>query len=61
MTPGNFTVWGGVIGLLVAIAVLVGGLVGFLLAIVLGGAGLAIGAHFDGIIDLTALRRRDRS
>ena len=36
MTPGNFTVWGGVIGLLVAIAVVVGGLVGFLLAIVLG-------------------------
>ena len=61
MTPGNFTVWGGVIGLLVAIAVVVGGLVGFLLAIVLGTAGAAVGAHFVGLIDLTALRRRDRS
>ncbi|CAM3753900.1 MULTISPECIES: DUF2273 domain-containing protein [Tsukamurella] len=57
----NFTVWGAVIGLLLAIAAVSGGLVGFLLAIVLGGAGLAIGAHFDGLIDLTALRRRDRS
>ncbi|ADG80637.1 hypothetical protein TPAU25S_03810 [Tsukamurella paurometabola] len=57
----NFTVWGVVIGLLLAIAAVSGGLVGFLLAIVLGGAGLAIGAHFDGLIDLTALRRRDRS
>lgn len=61
MTPGNFTVWGGVLGLLLAIAVLVGGLLGFLLALVLGAAGLAVGAHFDGLIDLTALRRRDRS
>lgn len=61
MTPGHFTLWGAVIGLLLAIAAATGGLVGFLLAIILGAVGLAVGAHFDGIIDLTALRRRDRS
>ncbi|ADG76935.1 hypothetical protein TPAU25S_03388 [Tsukamurella paurometabola] len=61
MTPGNFTVWGTVIGLLVAIAIVTGGIVGFLLAVVFGAAGLAIGAHFDGLIDLTALRKSGRS
>ncbi|GAB3130732.1 hypothetical protein GCM10027289_15960 [Tsukamurella serpentis] len=57
MTPGNFTVWGVVIGLLLAIVIVAGGLLGFLLALVLGAIGLAVGAHFDGLIDLTALRR----
>ncbi|EHM22311.1 hypothetical protein MA5S0422_1211 [Mycobacteroides abscessus 5S-0422] len=48
-------------GLLLAIAVVTGGLIGFLLAVVLAGAGGALGAHLDGTIDLTALGRRDRS
>lgn len=61
MTQGNFTVWGAVIGLLLTIAIVTGGLIGFLLALVLGAAGLAVGAHFDGLIDLSALRRGGRS
>lgn len=48
-------------GLLLAIAAATGGLIGFLLALILGGAGAAIGAHLDGTIDLTALGRRPRS
>ena len=61
MKPGNFTAWGAVIGLLVAIAIVAGGIVGFLLAIILGAVGIAVGAHFDGIVDLTALRKSGRS
>lgn len=48
-------------GLLLALAVTTGGFLGFLLAIVLGGAGLAVGAHVDGRLDLGAIlggRRR---
>ncbi|WP_066897425.1 hypothetical protein [Mycolicibacterium houstonense] len=48
-------------GLLLAIAAAAGGLIGFLLALILGGAGAAIGAHLDGTVDLTALGRRPRS
>ncbi|CDP82207.1 MULTISPECIES: hypothetical protein [Mycolicibacterium] len=48
-------------GLLLAIAAATGGLIGFLLALILGGAGAAVGAHLDGTIDLTALGRRPRS
>ncbi|TWS20673.1 DUF2273 domain-containing protein [Tsukamurella asaccharolytica] len=61
MSVGNYTVWGIVIGLLVAIAIVTGGVVGFLLAIVLGAVGFALGAHFDGLVDLTALRKNGRS
>jgi uncharacterized membrane protein len=42
-------------GLLLALAVTTGGFLGFLLAIVLGGTGLAVGAHVDGRIDLGAI------
>ncbi|MFV1358556.1 hypothetical protein [Mycolicibacterium fortuitum] len=48
-------------GLLLAIAAATGGLIGFLLALILGGAGAAVGAHLDGTVDLTALGRRPRS
>jgi uncharacterized membrane protein len=47
-------------GLLLAIATVTGGLIGFLLAVVFAGAGLAVGLHLDGTIDLTALLRRNR-
>ncbi|MGB3673256.1 MAG: hypothetical protein WA988_02325 [Candidatus Nanopelagicales bacterium] len=44
-------------GLLLAIAGITGGFGGFLFAVVLGGVGLAVGAHRDGSIDLGALLR----
>jgi len=51
-----------VAGLLLGIAAAVGGFGAFLLALALGAVGYALGGHFDGEIDLTALlggRRRD--
>lgn len=57
----KYVVVGLFVGLLLAIAAATGGLIGFLLALVLGGSGAAIGARFDGTIDLTALGRRPRS
>jgi uncharacterized membrane protein len=57
----NYVTAGLLAGLLLALAVTTGGFLGFLLAIVLGGAGLAVGAHLDGRIDLGAVlggRRR---
>ncbi|WP_019202845.1 hypothetical protein [Tsukamurella sp. 1534] len=57
----RFTVVGAVLGLLLTIAIVAGGLTGFLLAVILGGAGAAIGAHYDGLVDLSALGRRVRS
>jgi uncharacterized membrane protein len=57
----NATITGLLAGLLLTLAVTTGGLLGLLLAIVLGGLGLAVGAHLDGRIDLGALmagRRR---
>lgn len=48
---GNYAVIGLFAGLLLAIAVVTGGLIGFLLAVVLAGAGGALGAHLDGTID----------
>ncbi|WP_370288333.1 DUF2273 domain-containing protein [Nocardioides sp.] len=47
-------------GLLLAIAVATGGFLGLLLGIVLGGAGYAVGAHFDGQLDLGELLRGRR-
>lgn len=48
-------------GLLLGIAAAAGGFVGFLIALVLGVIGYAIGGHYDGELDLSALlgRRRD--
>lgn len=48
-------------GLLLSLAAVTGGLLGILLALVLGGIGLAVGAHYDGSFDLsTVLRGRNR-
>lgn len=44
-------------GLLLAIAGAAGGFGGFLFAVALGAIGLAIGAHRDGTVDLSALLR----
>ncbi len=58
---GSMTTTGLLVGLLLTLAITTGGLVGFLLALVLGGIGVAVGAHLDGRIDLGALlggRRR---
>lgn len=48
-------------GLLLGVAAAAGGFVGFLVALVLGVVGYAVGGHYDGEIDLSALagRRRD--
>lgn len=57
----SMTTTGLLVGLLLTLAITTGGVVGLLLAIVLGGAGLAVGAHVEGRIDLGALlggRRR---
>ncbi|HEV6951882.1 MAG TPA: DUF2273 domain-containing protein [Promicromonospora sp.] len=57
----NLTVVGLLTGLLLTLAVTTGGFLGLLLAVVLGAAGLAVGAHLDGKLDLGALlngRRR---
>lgn len=47
-------------GLLLAIAAAVGGFGAFIIALVLGAAGYAIGGHFDGELDLSALLGRRR-
>ncbi len=47
-------------GLLLAVAVAAGGFTGFLLALVLGGAGLVIGAQIDGRVDVGDLLRGGR-
>jgi uncharacterized membrane protein len=47
-------------GLLLAIAIAVGGFSAFLGAVVLGGLGLAAGAHLDGDVDLTSVLRGRR-
>lgn len=44
-------------GILLAIAATTGGVLGFVVAVVLGGIGLAVGAHYDGDIDITAVWR----
>ncbi len=48
-------------GLLLGVAGAAGGFVGFLVALVLGVVGYAVGGHYDGELDLSALvgRRRD--
>lgn len=53
----NNTVIGLVTGLLLALAGIIGGFGGFVFAVMLGGLGLAIGAHRDGHVDLGALLR----
>ena len=55
------TIAGLLAGLLLTLAITTGGFLGLLLALVLGTAGLAVGAHLDGRLDLGALtsgRRR---
>ncbi|MDV7135254.1 DUF2273 domain-containing protein [Williamsia muralis] len=48
-------------GLLLAVAAITGGFGGFVIGVLLGGIGLALGLHRDGVVDLGALlRRRDR-
>lgn len=51
----NISVVGLFSGLLLAIAASTGGWLGFLLAVVFGVLGLAIGAHLEGQLDLSAL------
>ncbi len=46
-----------IVGLLLAIAAVIGGFPGFLLAVVLGVIGYVVGASRDGEIDLNALLR----
>ena len=53
----NNTVIGLITGLLLALAGIIGGFGGFVFAVMLGGIGLAIGAHRDGHVDLGALLR----
>ncbi len=53
----NNAVLGLFVGILLAIAGVIGGFGGFLFAVVLGGIGFAIGAHRDGTLDLGALLR----
>lgn len=53
----TYTFVGLLTGLLLALAGIVGGFSGFVLALFLGAIGLAIGAHFDGRLDLTTLLR----
>lgn len=51
------TAVGLIVGLLLAIAGILGGFSGFVFAVLLGGAGMAVGAHRDGHLDLGALLR----
>ncbi|MBY6411750.1 DUF2273 domain-containing protein [Rhodococcus sp. BP-252] len=53
----NYTIVGLLTGLLLALAGIVGGFSGFVLALFLGAVGVAVGAHFDGRLDLTSLLR----
>lgn len=53
----NAAAIGLIAGLLLVLAATTGGFTGFLFALVLGTAGLIIGAHLDGSIDLTSILR----
>lgn len=53
----TYTFVGLLTGLLLALAGIIGGFSGFVLALFLGAIGLALGAHFDGRLDLTSLLR----
>lgn len=52
------TQWGIAIGVIVALATVLGGLAGFLLTLFFGGLGGVIGAHLDGLIDLRSILSR---
>ena len=56
----KFSTIGLFVGLLLAIAIAIGGFSAFLGALVIGAAGLAVGAHLDGDIDLTSIARGRR-
>lgn len=51
----SLTTTGLLVGLLLAIAAVVGGFPAFLLALVLGAIGAVVGAHLEGRIDLGTL------
>ncbi|MEO7078912.1 MAG: DUF2273 domain-containing protein [Rhodococcus sp. (in: high G+C Gram-positive bacteria)] len=53
----TYTLAGLLTGLLLALAGIIGGFSGFVLALFLGAVGVAIGAHFDGRLDLSTLVR----
>ncbi len=53
----NITTTGLFAGLLLGITVAAGGWVGFLVALLLGIVGMALGAHYDGKLDLGELLR----
>ncbi len=53
----NSSTIGLVVGLLLALAAIVGGFTGFLLALVLGALGYILGAWRDGEIDSATFRR----
>lgn len=53
----NNTTVGLIAGLLLALAGILGGFSGIVFAVLLGGVGMAIGAHRDGHLDLGALLR----
>lgn len=53
----NNTIVGLIAGLLLALAGILGGFSGIVFAVLLGGLGMAIGAHRDGHLDLGALLR----
>ncbi len=53
----NITTTGLFAGLLLGIAAAAGGWVGFLVALLLGIVGMALGAHYDGKLDLGELLR----
>ncbi|MGA9870318.1 MAG: DUF2273 domain-containing protein [Rhodococcus sp. (in: high G+C Gram-positive bacteria)] len=53
----TYTFVGLLTGLLLALAGIIGGFSGFVLALFLGAVGLAVGAHFDGRLDLTSIVR----
>ena len=53
----NITTTGLFAGLLLGIAAAAGGWVGFRVALLLGIVGMALGAHYDGTLDLGELLR----
>lgn len=56
----NIPLSGAIVGILLALAALVGGWTGFLLALVLGLVGYVIAGSLTGDVDLKALAGRER-
>lgn len=53
----KYTAFGLIVGLLLALAGILGGIGGFLFALALGVAFGIVGAHADGLLDVTAVWR----